>query len=88
MLTCNDVTARSSALVDGELPAGERLRIGVHLLICPYCRRFLRQLRNLRAAVRLRGEQRGNDSRSEPAFEEKLVQALLATPTPERKPPP
>lgn len=81
MLTCRDLTARASLIVDGELPRGERFGVGFHLLICPYCRRFLKQLRTLTAAIRMRSDQRAADTPATPDLQEKIVAALLAATT-------
>ena len=47
MLTCEQVIARASAFVDGELNLRERIGIRLHLAICVHCRRFLRLFRLL-----------------------------------------
>lgn len=47
MLTCEQVTAKASAFVDGELSLRERIGIRLHLAICVHCRGFLRLLRLL-----------------------------------------
>ncbi|MCC6536021.1 MAG: zf-HC2 domain-containing protein [Bryobacterales bacterium] len=39
-LWCNEVLARLSAYLDGELPAGERAQVDAHLAACPNCARF------------------------------------------------
>lgn len=51
MLSCRQVTERSSALLDGELNARERLAVRMHLLMCVHCRRFQRHLQSLVAAL-------------------------------------
>jgi len=51
MLTCREVTAKASALLDSELGFRERLPIWLHLWICVHCRRFRRQLRMLVAGM-------------------------------------
>ncbi len=45
MLTCKEVTERSSALIDGELGLWDRLQLRLHLAMCEGCRRFARQMR-------------------------------------------
>lgn len=94
MLTCLGLTARASLIVDGQLPASESFGVRFHLLVCPYCRRFLRQLRGLVGAVAQRGEQK-NAAPVSDAFADRLVQAMLAAPSSppaqsirDRKPPP
>ncbi|MFT5012458.1 MAG: putative anti-sigma-YlaC factor YlaD [Patiriisocius sp.] len=44
MLTCKDITTDAHALLDGELSLWHRVRVRFHLMICQYCRRFVRQL--------------------------------------------
>jgi anti-sigma factor (TIGR02949 family) len=39
-LSCSDVLARLSDYVDGELAAGDRARVEVHLAGCDGCARF------------------------------------------------
>lgn len=52
MLKCQHVEQRADALVDGTpLSRRERLALSLHLLICRYCRRYLRQLRALVASL-------------------------------------
>ncbi len=45
MLSCKDVTARAGDWTDGQLGVRARLAIRLHLLLCAFCRRFLRQYR-------------------------------------------
>jgi len=45
--TCNVFETSISALLDGELAAGEQLPVIDHLLECPACREFYRQARSL-----------------------------------------
>jgi hypothetical protein len=45
MLSCKDVTQRAGDWTDGQLSFKERLSVRLHLLICAFCRRFLRQYR-------------------------------------------
>lgn len=56
MLSCRDVTASASRLVDGELGLGERIAVRVHLIVCVHCRRFVRQLGVLVASLHRRQE--------------------------------
>lgn len=45
MMTCQDATQRMADLLDGHLPAGQRLALWLHVKICPPCARYLQQLR-------------------------------------------
>jgi anti-sigma factor RsiW len=68
------VTAKSSALLDGELSFREQMAVRMHLAMCGHCRRFLRQLKALLESMRMRA-----GSVSEPVppeFVERVMQAL------------
>lgn len=56
MLTCKQYVARSSDYLDAQLTYRERLRVRHHLLFCPNCRRFTRQLRLMSAALKTLAE--------------------------------
>ena len=47
MLTCQEVTAKASLMVDGELGFRERITVRMHLMMCVNCRRFARQFQAL-----------------------------------------
>ncbi|GLZ87835.1 hypothetical protein Pres01_38860 [Metapseudomonas resinovorans] len=53
MLTCKELVARSSELLDGELSFRERMAVRRHLMLCRNCRRFIKQMRLTQAVVRL-----------------------------------
>ncbi|MEO8444692.1 MAG: zf-HC2 domain-containing protein [Gammaproteobacteria bacterium] len=50
--SCRDISALVSRAMDTRLTVGERVRVRLHLAICSACRRFARQVRQLRAATR------------------------------------
>ena len=52
MLTCKEQVARSSDYLDGQLSFRERLMVRHHLMFCPNCRRFIRQMRLLQATLK------------------------------------
>lgn len=52
MLTCKEQVARSSDFLDGQLSVRERFQVRHHLLFCPNCRRFIKQMRLMRATLR------------------------------------
>lgn len=52
MLTCKQYVAQSSDYLDGQLTFRQRLVARHHLLFCPDCRRFTRQMRVLGATVK------------------------------------
>lgn len=47
MLRCIDVAARADRLIEGSLPAGQRLAVLLHLSMCVKCRRFMRRMRQM-----------------------------------------
>jgi anti-sigma factor RsiW len=57
MLTCKEQVARSSDYLDGQLSFRETLMVRHHLLFCPNCRRFMRQMRVMQAALKALPEQ-------------------------------
>lgn len=71
MLTCEQQVARSSDYLDGQLPFVERLRMRQHLLFCPNCRRFIRQMRLAQQVIRQMPE-------PEPEHLEETVDRLLS----------
>ncbi|MGF6401522.1 anti-sigma factor RsiW [Pseudomonas frederiksbergensis] len=52
MLTCKEQVARSSDYLDGQLSLRENLMVRHHLIFCPNCRRFIRQMRLMQATLR------------------------------------
>lgn len=56
MLTCKEQVARSSDYLDGQLSFRERLMVRHHLMFCPNCRRFIRQMRLMQATLKKRPE--------------------------------
>lgn len=44
MISCKDIAQEAHDLLDGEVGFIRRVQIRYHLLICKYCRRYLRQL--------------------------------------------
>lgn len=53
MLTCKEQVARSSDYLDGQLTFRERLLVHHHLMFCPNCRRFIRQMRLMQATLKI-----------------------------------
>lgn len=51
MLSCKQVVDRTDHLLAGEMPWRQRLGIFAHLALCVHCRRYLRQVRVLLAAL-------------------------------------
>ncbi|MFW9082869.1 zf-HC2 domain-containing protein [Pseudomonas sp. P2757] len=52
MLTCKEQVARSSDYLDDQLSFREKLMVRHHLMFCPNCRRFMRQMRVMQATVK------------------------------------
>ncbi|MGL6241405.1 anti-sigma factor family protein [Pseudomonas sp.] len=57
MLTCKEQVARSSDYLDGQLSFREKLLMRHHLMFCPNCRRFIRQMRLMQATLRVLPEE-------------------------------
>jgi predicted anti-sigma-YlaC factor YlaD len=55
-LRCEAASALSSRELDESLPRLDRAALRCHLLACNSCRRFRRQIRVIREAVRRRGQ--------------------------------
>lgn len=47
MLSCQQMAEIVSAYIEGELPLGKRLGIGLHLMVCRHCRRYFDQVRKV-----------------------------------------
>jgi predicted anti-sigma-YlaC factor YlaD len=47
MLNCQEVTAKASQQIDGELGFRDRVAVRVHLLMCAKCRLFFKQFKAL-----------------------------------------
>jgi len=62
MLTCKEQVARSSDYLDGQLTFRERLLVRHHLMFCPHCRRFIRQMRLMQATLRIMPEDEPKDA--------------------------
>ena len=52
MLSCKQYVARSSDHMDRQLSVRERLQMRHHLLFCPNCLRFIRQMRLVSATLK------------------------------------
>jgi len=52
LISCKDASRLISQMQDGELSFRQRLAVRLHLMFCDACRRFVRQLRFLRTAMR------------------------------------
>lgn len=52
MLSCKELVAYSDELSDSGLNLSQKLGMRMHLMLCRYCRRYLRQSRLLRRSLR------------------------------------
>ncbi|WP_332820560.1 zf-HC2 domain-containing protein [Pseudomonas sp.] len=52
MLSCKELVAHSSDLLDGQLSLRQRLAVRAHLAMCLRCRRFIKQMRLSQAVLR------------------------------------
>lgn len=52
MLSCKNVSLKVSESLDRKLSMRERLEVNMHLLMCSYCRRVVRQMELLRGVAR------------------------------------
>ena len=44
MLNCKEITERASDFLDATLPWHVRLQVRMHLMMCRFCREYVRQL--------------------------------------------
>lgn len=44
MLNCRDISERASDFLEAALPLRIRLQIRMHLLMCRFCREYVRQM--------------------------------------------
>ena len=51
MPSCEEATRIASRLLDEPVPLGQRVRLRLHLAICKWCRRYVRQIAFLRRAM-------------------------------------
>ena len=56
MLTCQELAERASDHLDGALSFRQRLAVELHLVICPNCRAYMRQLRATLGLARRLGD--------------------------------
>ncbi|MBT8769406.1 anti-sigma factor family protein [Metapseudomonas boanensis] len=52
MLSCKELVAQSSDLLDGQLSFRERMAVRRHLMLCRNCRRFIKQMRLTQGVLR------------------------------------
>lgn len=64
MLTCKQLVALSSDLLDAQLSGRQRLAVQVHLMMCGRCRRFVRQMRLSQQLLRVWPESLNPDTQA------------------------
>jgi hypothetical protein len=52
MLNCREITGRASEFLDATLPWHVRVQMRLHLLMCRFCREYVRQLALVVATLR------------------------------------
>ena len=57
MLRCSEFVEQLTTVEEGVAPTRLQLAFHLHRLVCSHCRRYLRQMRAVRAATRLRAEE-------------------------------
>lgn len=72
MLSCREVASRASDYVDRNLSRRERLVMQLHLMMCVRCRRFVRHVRLLVAALASRGD------KAQPSVDDALVDRIVS----------
>jgi len=45
MLSCKNIAEHAGDIYDKQLPLAKRLAVGLHLILCKACRRFITQYR-------------------------------------------
>jgi hypothetical protein len=66
MRSCREISALVSQGLDKKLGFGERLAIGMHVMLCSRCRNFQRQAQFIREAARRYAENLQNRSDKKP----------------------
>ncbi len=80
MLTCQEVTAKASAMLDGELGFRDRIAVRGHLLMCVNCRRFAKQFSSLVGSMALRSEAQAQSTSLE--YVDRVMQSLESAQAP------
>jgi hypothetical protein len=57
MLNCRDTAKLASEAMDRTLPLMRRISVKIHLMMCKFCRRYLRQVRFIREILQLAPEE-------------------------------
>ncbi|MFV2090175.1 MAG: zf-HC2 domain-containing protein [Pseudomonadales bacterium] len=76
MLTCQEVTAKASQKVDGELGFRDRIAVRAHLMMCVKCRLYFKQFKAL--VTSLSGGNHTEPEPPSPEFVQRVVSDLNA----------
>ena len=76
MLSCKELDDYMADYIDGSLPANERRKFTLHLLLCMLCRRYLRTYRRTIALCAQSALE--SDGRVEDELPEALVEAITS----------
>jgi len=77
VLTCHEVTELANDHLDREISVGSRLQIELHLVLCPPCRVFVRQIAGTIELVR-----HAEVPPPDPETERQLLSAFRGQPQP------
>ncbi len=55
MLTCKEASVLATKAMDGKLTFRERSGLRLHIMMCGLCRRYVRDMKRLREAIRNAG---------------------------------
>ncbi len=69
MTDCEEFAETVGEYLDGRLPYGERVGMWLHRVMCPPCRHYAEQLRQLRELMNRLGEQWREDTSECPPAE-------------------
>ncbi len=56
MLNCRETSRLVSETLDHDLPLRDRISMRLHLMMCKFCRRYFSQIRFMRDAIKLAGD--------------------------------
>jgi anti-sigma factor RsiW len=76
MLTCKEVDDDMADYIDAALPAKRRRKFTLHLLLCTFCRRYLRAYR--RTIALCADSALEPDRRAEDELPEALVESIIS----------
>jgi len=65
MLNCREITERASDFIDARLPWRVRMEVRLHLMMCRFCREYVRQMTLVVGALRRLGGTDGTNTASD-----------------------